>query len=139
MKRDSFLRLLYGKLASIRTSVYILSVMAFFFMAGAIFPQGEKLEDYIKAGGRFVAFVKLFGLLDFFSSPLFLIAAFVLFLNLAVCTYERFFAIRSPRRYPKEFTPTHSITLTQDEADAVTETRRVLKDKLGFRLVSKDN
>ncbi len=127
--------MIYRKLASIRTSIYVLSVMALLFMVGTVFPQGGKLDDYAAAGGRFVALVRFLHLLDFYSSPLFLAAAFVLFANLAVCTFERFFRLRDKAR-EQHIAPTHSLALTQGETDARAETRRILADELGFKAVS---
>ena len=62
----------YSMLASIRTSLYLLGITAFFYTLGTIFPQGGDLGEYVEAGGRFVFLVKIFSLLDLFSSPLFL-------------------------------------------------------------------
>ncbi|MFQ5736494.1 MAG: cytochrome c biogenesis protein ResB [Thermodesulfobacteriota bacterium] len=132
-------RYLYRKLASIRTAIYILSVLALFFMVGTVFPQGGRLEEYIADGGALPGLVSFLRFLKSFSSPVFLATALILFVNLAVCTYDRFFAARRSGAYRRRFTPTHSILLTQDEAEAVRETHEALRDKLGFREISRQD
>lgn len=126
-------------LSSIKTSIYSLGALALLYMVGTIFPQGGDIGEYAKAGGKYVAFVSFFDLLDFFSSPVFLLAALLLLLNLVVCTYKRYAPLFAKRAFPRTFEPTHSFKLTHDYADALIEARRVLHEKLGFRLVSKDN
>jgi hypothetical protein len=81
----SVLNRAYLSLASTTTAVYILGLMCVFYLAGTVFPQGVGLTEYMNGGGRFVFFVTVFDLLDFFTSPVFLILAFALFLNLLVC------------------------------------------------------
>jgi hypothetical protein len=127
----------YSRLASISTSLYLLGITAFFYTLGTIFPQGGDLGEYAEAGGSFVFFVKIFSLLELFSSPLFLIAAFLLFLNLLVCVYDRYFALRTPEPMPDDFSPDHTFLLTQDMIDAKIEVRRVFREDLGFTLLSK--
>ncbi|MBI1911604.1 MAG: cytochrome c biogenesis protein ResB [Deltaproteobacteria bacterium] len=128
----------YKQLSSITTSVYLLGLMALFFMVGTIFPQGGSIDDYIKEGGGFVFFVKLFGLLDFFSSPLFLILAFIFFLNLAICTYERLLVLQESPTFPKSYEPTHILMLAPDFSNAHSELRNAFA-KLKFKVVSKDD
>lgn len=132
-----FFRWSYKKLSSIYTSVYLLSLLAFLYVIGTIFPQGGDMKEYVEAGGKFVFFVKVFDLLDFFFSPLFLLIAFVLFLNLSVCTYERYLALFAQRVLPKTFEPTHGFSLTQNTTEAFIDVRKVLRE-LGFRVASKD-
>lgn len=129
----------YKKLASLWTSIYVLLAAAFFYLLGTIFPQGAEIEDYIEAGGRFILLVKALSLLNIFTSPIFLLLTTLLFLNLIICTYERYFAIRALRRYPSEYTPTHIFALTQEVPESYIEVRRVLREDLGFRVVSKDH
>lgn len=131
-------RYLYKKLSSITTSIYLLSFTVFFYIIGTIFPQGEKLDDYIKAGGKYVFFVRLFDLLDLFSSPLFLLSALALFLNLAVCVYDRYLGLFRKRVFPKTFKPDKTIYLTHGIHEAQSEVRRVLRENFGFSLASKD-
>ncbi len=128
----------YWRLSSIWTSIYILGLMAVFFVIGTIFPQGGDFGDYIRAGGRFIDLVGIFDLLDFFSSPLFLILALLLLLNLIICSYERYAALLARRAVPKEFELTHTFSLTHSVLEAHTEVRRILREDLGFRLISKD-
>lgn len=82
--------MLYKTLSSLKTSVYVLAFMSMMFLIGTIFPQGENIEDYIKAGGKYIAVVRALDFLDIFMSPLFLIATALLVTNLAVCIYDRF-------------------------------------------------
>ena len=130
---------LYKKLSSIKTSEYILGATAFFYIIGTIFPQGGNLDEYIKAGGKYVFFVRVFGLLELFSSPLFLIAAILLFANLVICTYERYPTLFRRPDDRRSFKARHTIYLTQGISNAIVEARNVLKDSLGFKLISKDS
>ena len=82
--------MLYKFLSSLKTSVYILAVMSIMFLIGTIFPQGENIEDYIEAGGKYVPVVRALDFLDIFMSPLFLFITFVLTVNLIICLYDRF-------------------------------------------------
>ncbi|MCR4287252.1 MAG: cytochrome c biogenesis protein ResB, partial [Deltaproteobacteria bacterium] len=130
---------LYKKLSSIKTSEYILGVTAFFYIIGTIFPQGGNLDEYIKAGGKYVFFVRVFSLLELFSSPLFLLAAIALFANLVICTYERYPTLFRRTDNRRSFKTHHTIYLTQGISNAIVEARNVLKDSLGFKLISKDS
>lgn len=132
------LRWVYRRLASITTSVYVLLATAFLYLIGTIFPQGGNYSEYAKTGGRFVWAVDAFELLDFFTSPLFLVCAFILLANLVVCAYDRYPMIFSKGPYPAEFKPTHTFFLTHDIADAHGEVRGILRADLGFKLISKD-
>ncbi|MBI5811039.1 MAG: cytochrome c biogenesis protein ResB [Deltaproteobacteria bacterium] len=131
---------LYGTFSSLYTSIYLLGVTAFFYAVGTIIAQGVTMDEYLKAGGKYVFLVRAFSLLDIFSSPLFLIAALFLFLNLAVCVYDRFtpalLASASPRQ---DFTPAFSIGLTQNLPEAEAEARRVLREDLGFRYAQSES
>lgn len=95
--------MLYRIFSSIRTSVYILAVMCLFFLAGTIFPQGEKIEDYVKAGGKYIVLVRALDLLDIYSSPLFLAVVLLLLLNLSLCLYDRLKLFLRSRRTPPDF------------------------------------
>ena len=128
----------YAKLSSIRTSIYVLGLMALFFMIGTIFPQGESFEEYEKAGGRFIFFVDAFDLLEFFSSPVFLILAVVFGLNLFICVYERYKTLFARRSFPKAFEPTKSFLLTHDRNQSHEDVREALKG-LKFKVVDKDS
>mgnify|MGYP001558396388 CR=1 FL=1 len=113
--------------------------MAVFYMIGTIFPQGASFSDYEKAGGKAIWFVASFDLLIFFSSPLFLCAALLLLTNLGICCYERYPSLFAKRVFPDKFEPTRSLKLTRHNDQSQTEVSKVLKDEMGFRLVSKDN
>lgn len=134
----SFFSSLYRQFTSIKTSVYILGALAFFYLLGTIFPQGGELQAYIDAGGKFVFLVRVFTLLDVFSSPLFLVAAFLLLINLCICVYERYKTLFT-RRVGPPAAPNHTLCLTQDYTEAQPEVRRVFREELGFRLVYKDD
>lgn len=73
-------------ITSIKTSILLLGVMCIFFLLGTIFPQGATIDEYIKAGGKYVGFVRTFNLLNLFSSPLFLLVSLIFLLNLVCCT-----------------------------------------------------
>lgn len=137
--KKRFFKWLYKKLSSLTTSIYVLGLMAVFFVVGTIFPQGENYNEYVKSGGRFVFFVDAFGLLDLFASPVFLILSAILFLNLAICVYDRYALLFAARVFQKEFTPDRAIYLTHGIANAHVEVRRVLKEDLGFKLIFKDS
>jgi cytochrome c biogenesis protein len=130
---------LYRQFASIKTSIYVLSATAVLYVIGTIFPQGGDIGEYEKAGGALVSVVRTFSFLDFFSSPLFLSAAFVLFLNLLICTIERYPAAFGRRRsYQRAYPASRTFYLTQGITDAHDSVRKVLREELGFRVVSKD-
>jgi len=129
----------YRRLSSITTSVYVLFATAFLYLIGTVFPQGGSYGEYAKAGGRFVWAVEVFELLDFFTSPLFLVCAFILFSNLVVCAYDRYSSIFSKDPYPAEFKPTHTFFLTHNIGDAHAGVRTILRDDLGFKLLNKDS
>jgi cytochrome c biogenesis protein ResB len=82
--------MLYKLFSSLKTSVYILAFMSLIFLIGTIFPQGENIDDYIEAGGKYIAVVRALDFLDIFMSPLFLAVTFVLVVNLSICLYDRF-------------------------------------------------
>jgi hypothetical protein len=141
-KGPLFKRLLdwsHGNLSSVKTSIYILGIMAFFYVIGTIFPQGGDIDEYIKAGGRIVFVVRSFELLDIFSSPLFIILSVILTANLFVCTIDRYPALFAKRAYNGSYSPTHSFCLTQDIRVAYGEVARILREDMGFKTCSKDN
>ena len=98
----------YLSLSTLKTSIYVLGLMAILFTLGTIFPQGADFRDYEGAGGKLLWLVKTFDLLDFFNSPLFLASAFVMFLNLAVCAYNRFYRIIE-RKTPATLRPNFTL------------------------------
>lgn len=111
--------MLYKILSSLKTSVYILYTMSLIFLIGTIFPQGENIEDYIEAGGKYVPLVRALDFLDIFVSPLFLSVTAILIFNLAVCLYDRakvYFRIkRSPIGF--EGLKNHPHVVTFDKTD----------------------
>ncbi|MBI5888554.1 MAG: cytochrome c biogenesis protein ResB [Deltaproteobacteria bacterium] len=130
---------LYKKLSSLTTSIYVLGLMAVFFVIGTIFPQGESFSEYVKSGGGFTFFVENLGLLDLFVTPVFLILSAVLLINLAVCVYDRYAPLFAKRVFQRGFSPDKTIYLTHGIAGAHVEVRRVLKEDLGFKLIFKDS
>ena len=130
---------LYRKLSSLRVSVYLLGLLSFLFIIGTIFPQGAGLPDYEKTGGRFLSGVKFFNLLDVFNTPWFLFPASVFFLNILICTYDRFSVIRKRRKsIPETFPPTEKIPLSLGIAEAGELVPAILRKKLGFRVLSEN-
>lgn len=95
--------MLYRLFSSLKTSVFILSFMCLLFLIGTIFPQGRDIEEYIKAGGKYVTLVKALNLLDLFVSPLFLFITALLLINLAVCLYDRLKVFLKLKRRPIDF------------------------------------
>lgn len=92
---------LYRILSSLKTSVYLLGLLAVFYLLGTVFPQGVEFEKYKEAGGRYLLPVKLLGLLNVFSSPVFLFLSVLLLANISVCIYSRIKAyMRSSLRVP---------------------------------------
>ncbi len=133
---NRFLSLLYRKLSSLRTSVYVLGVLCIFYVIGTIFPQGGDINEYEKAGGRFLEAVRLFNLLDVFNTPWFLVPAFVLFLNVSVCTYDRFLRIRARRgAAPAAYSPDCTVHLALTRAEAEEEVSRILTRKMRFKVL----
>lgn len=125
------------KLSSLYTSVYLLAVMALFFMTGTIFPQGGEYEEYEKAGGGFLFIVNALSLLDFFTSPVFLILSVILFLNIAVCTWKRYPLVFQAKRDAGPFVPEISIDLPFASSSAHEEVRKALR-KAGFRTTARN-
>jgi hypothetical protein len=68
--------------------------MSICYVLGTIFPQGVDLDSYVKAGGRYLWFVKYLKLLNIFVSPLFIILTLLLCLNLLVCILTRLMKFR---------------------------------------------
>ncbi len=77
---------LYKKLASIKTSAWLLGILCAFFLIGTIFPQGK---GYAEEGGALLKVFELIDVLNIFTAPLFLIVAALLFVNQLICSYER--------------------------------------------------
>lgn len=127
----------YSTLSSIKTSIYVLGLMALFFMAGTIFPQGESFDEYERAGGKFLFLVGALDLLEFFSSPLFLLISAIFALNLIICSYERYKSLFAGKPAAASFAPSRSLLLTHEKAEAHETVRSVLR-QMRLRLVDKD-
>jgi hypothetical protein len=105
--------------------------MCLIFLIGTIFPQGESIEDYINAGGKYVTIVRALNLLDIFVSPLFIIVTCILLINLAICLFDRFRVFVRIKRKPMDFQTlkNHPNVVTFNN----TNIENRLK-KIGFRL-----
>ena len=115
-------RRLYRWFSSIKTSVYLFSVLTLFYILGTIFPQGVDMESYRNAGGRFAGVVEVFGLLDIFHTPVFYLVAILLLLNLTVCTWDRFKRVRKRAwRESPDVERTLLITLSCQETEELLE------------------
>ena len=123
--------MLYRLLSSLKTSLYLLSFMSLIFLIGVIFPQGENIDDYINAGGKYAALVRALDFLDIFMSPLFILATLLLFVNLAVCLFDRFRIFLKIRRVPLKFPALkkHPDVITFNNGDVENRLK-----KTGFRL-----
>jgi len=95
--------MLYRFLSSLKTSVYVLVFLCILFLIGTIFPQGENIDDYIEAGGKYITIVRALDFLDIFMSPLFIAATFLLLINLALCLYDRLKIYLKIKRRPMDF------------------------------------
>ncbi len=129
--------MLYRTFSSLKTSVWILAFMCLIFLTGTIFPQGGNIEDYIRAGGRYVSVVRALDLLNIFMSPLFLFTTFILLVNLAVCLYDRFRMFLKARRTPIGFErlKNHRSVLVFDKTDFE---KRLENAGFSFRARSRD-
>ena len=123
--------MLYRIFSSLKTSVYILCFMCLVFLIGTVFPQGEDIDKYIKAGGKYVAIVRAFDFLDIFVSPLFVFITIILLTNLAVCLYDRLKVFLKIKRKPIGFErlKTHPNVITSEKADIEERLK-----KIGFKL-----
>ncbi len=76
-------------LSSTSLTIVLLLLLSLVYLAVTIFPQGLSLDDYAKAGGKFLFFIKYFSLLNVFNTWYFLLTLFLLLLNLMLCTIAR--------------------------------------------------
>lgn len=129
------IRRAYTLLASTTTAVVILGLMALFYIAGTVFPQGVTLTEYENAGGGLDFFVTNFDLLELFITPVFLFLALLLLLNLVICARERYASVFGKDAAALGFTPEHSLALTQEPDDAAERVRDIFIKDLGFRPV----
>ncbi len=125
-----------------KLSVYILSAIAILMMAGSLFPQHITPEEYAAggAGGILMLLTRVFSLLDFYTSPLFLASSIVLTVNLIVCAYDRYVYVVGPKADPArpvKFATDHSMLLTQGMAEAKGAVKTVLTKELRFKTTSK--
>ena len=105
---------LYKRFVSLKTSCILFLILVGFYIMGTIFPQGAQLDDYIRSGGKFTSLVIFLDLLNIFNTPGFLIIALLLFINLTICTFERFLTLRSQKKAIAEdglLTPAYTFPL----------------------------
>ena len=123
--------MLYRIFSSLKTSVYILCSICLVFLIGTVFPQGEDIDKYIKAGGKYVVIVTAFDFLDIFISPLFVFITIILLINLAVCLYDRLKVFLKIKRKPIGFErlKTHPNVITSEKSDIEERLK-----KIGFKL-----
>lgn len=135
---------LYRKFISLKTSIVILSLLLCFYVLGSIFPQESRLDDYIKEGGRFISFVIFFDLLNIFATPGFLITALLLFINLIICTFERFIILFNQKNAitvrDLQFIPAVTIPLVKDSKieDCTGYIKEIFIDRLNFKEKASD-
>ena len=105
--------------------------MCLVFLIGTVFPQGEDIDKYIKAGGKYVVIVRAFDFLDIFISPLFVFITIILLINLAVCLYDRLKVFLKIKRKPIGFErlKTHPNVITSEKADIEERLKEI-----GFKL-----
>lgn len=108
--------------------------MCLIFIIGTIFPQGTNIEDYIKAGGKYLSIVRVFQLLNVFTSPLFITLTGILCINLIVCLYDRLKVFLKIKRKPLDLLDlkNHPNVIVIERTD----TEELLK-KMRFRLRAK--
>jgi len=128
----------YRRFASLKTSCILFLILVGFYIMGTIFPQGAQLDDYIRSGGKFTSLVIFFDLLNIFNTPVFLIIALLLFINLTICTFERFLTLRSQRKAIVEdglLTPAYTFPLDINQQKESTEesVRGIFKKELRFK------
>ncbi len=127
---------LYRTLSSLKTSVWVMGALGVWYLLGTLFPQGVEFEKYRAAGGKYLFVVKALGLLNVFSSPVFIILSILLLVNISVCIYVRIKGqLRSRLRWPEQqimFASKYSIGL-----DSAERFYRYL-DSRGFRCLYED-
>ncbi len=88
---------LYRACVSTNTSLLFLGVFAAFFFLGTVFPQSsdaDRLEQYREAGGKFIALVGAFDLLNIFQGPYFGAVTLLFVAHLFLCAIHRLGIIR---------------------------------------------
>ena len=129
---------LYKRFASLKTSCILFLILVGFYIMGTIFPQGAQLDDYIRSGGKFTSLVIFFDFLNIFNTPGLLIIALLLFINLTICTFERFLTLRSQKKAIAEdglLTPAYTFPLdiNQQLESAEESVRETFKKELRFK------
>jgi len=102
--------------------------MCLVFLIGTVFPQGEDIDKYIKAGGKYVVIVRAFDFLDIFISPLFVFITIILLINLAVCLYDRLKVFLKIKRKPIGFErlKTHPNVITSEKSDIEERLKKIV-------------
>lgn len=84
---------LYRACVSTRTSLVFFAAFGMLFFLGTVFPQSsdpDRLEQYREAGGKFIALVGAFDLLNIFHGPYFVGVTLLFVLHLLLCAIHRF-------------------------------------------------
>jgi cytochrome c biogenesis protein len=92
---------LYRLSVSMKTSLAFLAVFGILFFLGTVFPQSsdpDRLEQYREAGGKMIALVDAFDLLNIFRSRYFGVITLLFVLHLLLCAIHRLRFLR--RRTP---------------------------------------
>ena len=87
---------IYKKLVSIKTAIFLLCVLTFFYSIGTIFSQNS---EYAEEGGFALWIVRTFHLLDIYThhASLFLYIAILFWISLFFCTLDRLIVLRKNR------------------------------------------
>lgn len=79
----------YRILSSTTLTLILLLFSCLIYLVGTIFPQGVSLDDYEKAGGKFLFLAKYFSVLNIFNSWYLKIIISILLINLLLCSIDR--------------------------------------------------
>ena len=123
--------MLYRLFSSLKTSVFILAFMCLIFLIDTVLPRGEDIEEYVKAGGKYTAFLMTLNFLDTFIFLLLTFVTGILIINLAVCLYDRLKLFIRLRRKPIAFERLRALpnTITFEKTDVQSRLK-----KIGFKL-----
>ena len=131
---------LYRALVSVKTSLIFLGFFAFLFLLGTVFPQStdlDRLDRYREAGGKFVAAVGWFDLLNLFHTWYFTLGVSLFAFHLLLCSIHRLGILRRRplfRPFSREelLRRDHSFSVSCQIASADLDIEGTLR-KLGFK------
>lgn len=86
---SEILKTIYKIFSSTTLTIVLLLFSCLIYLIGTVFPQGVSLDDYAKAGGKFLFFAKYFFVLNVFHSWYLGLIISILLLNLLLCTIKR--------------------------------------------------